>query len=84
MCLAEKKEANPFSRGTYDQYRRWIGMYPDHFIRIGTTDCHVNKAYGRGSYTTHGGRSFSLSGLYLTLSLTPIRAIYWLVVKRDA
>lgn len=32
MCLAEKKEVNIFSQGgTYDQYRRWIGAYPDLF-----------------------------------------------------
>lgn len=32
MCLVEKKEATLFSQGgTYEQYRRWIGAYPDLF-----------------------------------------------------
>ena len=32
MCLFEKEKPNPFLQGgTYDQYHRWIGEYPDLF-----------------------------------------------------
>jgi hypothetical protein len=38
MCLFEKDKPNIFLQGgAYDQYRRWIGDYPD-FFRIPALD----------------------------------------------